>query len=1007
MSYHYVKNLHGIFRIKYLYVSFLLFSSFIKINAQTATQVTLGGTSTVININNNTATVVDPAITLSANGTITGFTVSITGSYTSGDVLSYTGSLPSGVSAAAFNTSTRSLVFTGTTSAPNWQALLRTVTLTTTSAVCNPESRKVSFVVGNKYYNIINGHFYEYYSTASTWTNAKTYIAGLSYFGREAYMATLTSAQENSFVAVLIGQNSWIGCSDNLSQVNAALGYTAYASQSAVDGNFYWVTGPERGTKISSQNAWGSGGVLPVSGVYNNWTTNEPNDYPGLTTSSPGQEDYGHMYSSTYLWNDFPNSSTIGTIFEYGGMPNDITTSQVVHTRDVTINGAPSGTITGGNVSVCSGTNSTTLTLTGLTGTVVRWESSLDNFLTAGTTISNTTTSHTVTNISTSTYYRVIVNSSSGCTNLATSPTSVSVSTTVAGNIVASNNTICAGSMASFNLFGHSGSVVKWQVSTSSTFASSVTDISNTTTALNHTLVGTGTYYFRAVVQNSGCGSPVNTPGYTISVISGTSPVGGSITNAEHCGGSNSGTLTLSGHTGSVSKWQYSTDGGIVWTDVSNTTTSLSYSSVSSNRTYRALITNGSCGSTYSSTGTITVYGGTVTRWDGGTSSAWQTSSNWCGGIADNGIDVVISPTATNHIVLDQSRSIGTLNFNGSGKYISIGNYTLTASTISNPSSTSYVKTNGSGQLKMNISNGSSVTFAVGDATYNPVTITNNTGSSDYLSVRVLNEVFVQGTTGFTSSAGRVKRTWDISKTNANAGSGLNFVFNWNAGETVSLSTPALYHYEAGSWEQQLGSTSSLATSLTYIGYTGTFSPFAIGNGLTPLDAKLVSFDAKPVNSNHTVLLNWTTANEENNSHFEILRSFDGRTWSGIGKTEAAGSNGPNTYSFIDQHPGQMNFYRLKQVDLDGKFTLHMIRQADFNTPHEELVKLSPNPSSGKVEIVTAEPAVYTVYDVNGRSVLEGEVRTNTIVDSLSPGMYTVHVKLLSEKSYYIKLVIE
>ena len=44
----------------------------------------------------------------------------------------------------------------------------------------------------------------------------------------------------------------------------------------------------------------------------------------------------------------------------------------------------------GGNVSVCSGTNSTLLTLSGLTGTVVRWEYSYDNFLTSGVTISNT-----------------------------------------------------------------------------------------------------------------------------------------------------------------------------------------------------------------------------------------------------------------------------------------------------------------------------------------------------------------------------------------------------------------------------------------------------------------------------------------------------------------------------------------------------------------------------------------------------------------------------------------
>src|SRR5690606_740640 len=238
-------------------VSIILSMMFIfamKASAQTATTANIGGTSSVNTITNNVATVVDNGLTLTANGQITGFTVSITGSYTTNDVLSYTGSLPSGVSASSFNASTRSLVFTGTTSAANWQALLRTVTLRTTSAVCNPETRQVSFIVGNKYYNPLNGHFYEYYSTGKNWTVAKATAEGFSYFGKQGYLATLTSQAENSFASVLIGQNSWIGCSDNYLQINAAVGYTLFANQAAADGKFYWTTGPERGMKISNTN---------------------------------------------------------------------------------------------------------------------------------------------------------------------------------------------------------------------------------------------------------------------------------------------------------------------------------------------------------------------------------------------------------------------------------------------------------------------------------------------------------------------------------------------------------------------------------------------------------------------------------------------------------------------------------------------------------------------------------------------------------------------------------
>lgn len=992
---------------KKLACSFLLMVALVfDASAQTASQASVSGTTSVNTINNNTASVVDAGLSLTANGTISGFTVTITGSYTSGDVLSYTGTLPSGITAVAFNTTTRSLVFNGTTTAANWQTLLRTVTLKTTSAVCNPESRQVSFIVGNKYYNALNGHYYEYYSTSGSWTTAKSTAAGRSYFGREGYLATITSQAENSFISVLIGQNSWIGCSDNATQLNSALGYTAFASQAASDGKFYWVTGPERGMKISNTNAF-SGSIGAVSGVYNNWAGGEPNDWPGTASGSPGEEDYGHMYTSGGTWNDFANTQSIGAVFEYGGMPNDLTSSQVVFTRSLYINGAPSGTITGGNVTVCSGTNSTTLSLSGLSGTVVRWERSLDNFLTAATTINSTSSSYTATNLTATTYFRAVVNTTGGCSGLATSSTPVYVATTVTGNIVAANNSICAGAMAEFTLYGNSGSVTKWQVSTSSDFTTGVTDISNTSTSLNHTLSTVGTYYFRAAVQNNGCGSASFTPGYTITVVSGTAPVGGTVSSTEHCGGaSNSGTLTLSGYTGTINRWEYSTDGGIIWNNVSNTSATLNYTGVGANRIYRVLLTNGTCGSTYSAEGTITVYGTTVSRWDGGASSAWQTASNWCGGVADNGIDVVINVSAPNDLMLDQTRVIGNLNFNGTSRIINIGDYNLTVSNVDGADANSFIRTPGTGELKINIPNGSTKLFPVGNSAYNPMTVTNNTGNPDYMSVRVIDEVYSNGLTGSTATQPRVKRTWEIHKTNANGGSGLNFVFNWNNGETYALSTPTLYHYENGIWNRQTGTTSYTANSLTYTGYTGTFSPFAIGNNLTPLPVKLVDFDAKAQADAKSVLVTWETSEESENARFDVQRSTDGNNWITLGSVEATGNSANvNNYQFVDANPSTLNFYRLKSIDMKEGFELSGIKKVDFNNLNSDIVKIYPNPSNGILNISVNESATYSVLDINGKIVAEGDVNQSVKLTDLPTGLYMVKV-LTGETVHSFKLIV-
>ncbi len=991
-----------------LLTGFILFSflTCIETNAQSATTVNISGTSSIRTIANNVASIVDSNIVVTANGSINSFTISITGSYTTGDVLGYTGSLPSGITAAAFNTATRSLAFSGTTTPANWHILLRTVTLTTTSAVCNPENRLVSFVVGNKYYNILNGHFYEYYSTTLSWTSARAYAANYSYYGRQGYLATPTSQSENSFSNVLVGQNSWIGCSDNYLEINAAFGYTLYASQALSDGNFYWVTGPERGMKISSQNSWGSGGVLPVAGVFNSWASGEPNDWPGQNSSSPGEEDYGHMYTGSGLWNDYSNSQSIGSIIEFGNMPGDNTSSKVVITRSLNINGAPSGTVTGGNVTVCTGSNSTTLTLTGLTGTVVRWESSLDNFLTSTITISNTTTSYTSTNITVTTYFRAVVNTLSGCSSLATSSTAIIVNTPIAGNIIAANNTICTGSSASFTLFGNIGNVVKWQVSTSSTFASSVTDISNTTTSMSYALGSNGTYYFRAVVQISGCGSAIYTPGYTITVITGTSPVGGSVNTGQHCTATNSGTLTLSGYTGTIQKWQYSVDGGIIWIDIVNTVATQGYTNIAINQLYRAVITNGSCGTTYSSPGSITIFGTTVSRWDGGTSNAWQTASNWCGGIADNGIDVVLNSSASNHLVLDQNRIIGNLNFNGSNKIITIGNYLLNVASFTGANASNYIKTTGTGMVKSSIANGGSTTFPIGKTTYNPLTITNNTGNTDVLCARVYDLVYYTGYSGDTTKDGHVRHTWDISKTNANSGSGLNFVFNWNAGEAYNISTATLYHYDGSNWIKQVGSTSSTATSLTYTGYTGTFSPFAIGNPATPLPVTLLSFDAITDIATHSTLLKWSTATETESRHFDIQRSDYGSNWQSIGTVNSTGSpDHLSNYEFRDLNPNTTNLYRLNQVDMDGKSTFSNIVKADFNQALGDNIQVYPNPTTGIVNIITTEPATFSIIDINGRILNNGNIDGELQLQGLAPGLYLVQITIGIE-SKNIKLMV-
>ena len=260
---------------------------------------------------------VDNSVTITSTGNITNATVTISSGFKSGDVLSYTGSLPSGVavSGSGYNATTGVLSFTGTTTPTNWQTLLRTVKFNSTSSTVG--NRTVTFSLGNLVANS-NGHFYESITTGTNWSTAKSNASSRTYMGLTGYLATITSASENEFIKQKIGTDAWIGNSDSYTEINAATGVTTYASQSASEGKWYWVTGPEKGTQITTENASGGGTGTPFGSAYNNWNGGEPNNV--------GSEHYGEIYASGVnpgKWNDLNGSQNLAYVVEYGGLSTD------------------------------------------------------------------------------------------------------------------------------------------------------------------------------------------------------------------------------------------------------------------------------------------------------------------------------------------------------------------------------------------------------------------------------------------------------------------------------------------------------------------------------------------------------------------------------------------------------------------------------------------------------------------------------------------------------------
>jgi hypothetical protein len=382
-------------------------------------------------------------------------------------------------------------------------------------------------------------------------------------------------------------------------------------------------------------------------------------------------------------------------------------------------------------------------------------------------------------------------------------------------------------------------------------------------------------------------------------------------------------------------------------------------------------------------------------EWVGTENTDFETYDNWGNSfIPAEGMDIVISDNAVNDLILPQNWHAGNITFNGAGKLIKLNNYNITlGGTVTGADASNYIQTNGSGVVKKELAVGDTYHFPVGNSSYNPVTITNNTLADDEFTVHVLDEVYANGSNGSPVTRNRVQRTWNIGKTNPNSGSGIDFVFNWNNGETQgTMVNPALFHYGTD-WSKQTGGSAS-ATSFSYAGYTGSFSPFSIMDGGSTLPVSWLSFIVQK--QNNTSLLKWSTATEENSEKFIIQHSSNGASWNVIGAKAAAGnSSSVKDYSFIHTSPvAGMNYYRILQLDKDGRETYSQVVSVNFDIAASQLI-VYPNPvTAGQLKIRLAQPASIRIFNNSGLMVMQQQ---------LTAGEHPLNVSHLAKGIYNLK----
>ncbi len=213
---------------------------------------------------------------------------------------------------------------------------------------------------------------------------------------------------------------------------------------------------------------------------------------------------------------------------------------------------------------------------------------------------------------------------------------------------------------------------------------------------------------------------------------------------------------------------------------------------------------------------------------------------------------------------------------------------------------------------------------------------------------------------------------------------------------------------------------SNLSTRYYYIvvtqadGHKAWTSPIWYTRNDAVLPITLSSFTAKATQQN-TIDLKWVTASEYNNDRFEIEHSVDGSNFKLLGTVKGKLKSTELTeYKFKHEQPSAgINYYRLKQIDVDGSSTYSDLVAASFKTKEIKFNNhvIREGQISFAIETPSIADAQLQIIDISGKVIVTEDkklqVGINTFdlyVPEIPTGIYTAMLKTsLGTLSYKFK----
>lgn len=309
----------------------------------------------------------------------------------------------------------------------------------------------------------------------------------------------------------------------------------------------------------------------------------------------------------------------------------------------------------------------------------------------------------------------------------------------------------------------------------------------------------------------------------------------------------------------------------------------------------------------------------------------------------------------------------------------------------------SFIDTNGSGKVTAWIGGGN-IDFRLGNGTYGNIHSTNlSTSPRGYMRMWVKSGV---NPTGPGTATDYVDKTWHLEKVNPTTNFSFNLQLYWTlADEQSNFNRSACWvaRHDGANWDME---TPLPANALASSRFNVTeFGAFAVASaGLLPVELLDVRVDATPAGN----LLQWRTATEQHNSHFEVEYSSNGTDFITLGQVAGQGnSRHENAYSWLHVTPqvAPDHYYRLKQVDFDGQFAYSKLVNLHTDVPLKTAFRLYPNPATDHlwVEIPYGSRAFsqLQIFSMDGRRVWQQAVspgdRIELALDKWPAGTYLIY----------------